>query len=629
MSHVLPISLLSFLLAGGAGALLGPRRIWPAAWEKLSGWCRWLNAETARSRVTACLLIWLVAFVPMLHLTYLVRQYGVEVPTLDDWEMAPLIVDAQTGHLKWASIFAQQQEARTVLPKLLFILFAADGHWDVRDQMMLSVACCWLTAAGIFVLLRRSGLRRTAMAVPFWLAVLTIFTPAKFEIWIFASGFPSFFPALFLVTALVIAGMDRLGLTTKFFLCAMLATASTFSLANGLLAWGLTFPALLLMQRPPRWWSWLAGWLGVTGLCAATYFWSYQKPAELTAFAPSVSWLAYVHFILEFLGGALAYAMKERPSLAAEIFGATQLALFLVATIYFLRRTKDRALFSAAVPWFALAFHSIGSAVLATLGRVGYGAPYALASRYVTFSVYLIIALVGLGAIIVQEKLAGRRSPRFRVWTYALCFALVVGYLVPYEICARNSRFFFCALSAKDRLARAAILFCQAFDTREVIMKTAYPNTARPVIEGADALDRLNLLRPPLVRTNRLEAIPHETADSRQSSGACETITPLNGDLLRASGWAALDGKGRPADCVAIAWQKTPGDEWTLFAISDSFGMRADIVKRCGTRKQLWSGWSATFSRSAFPEGGKLSFWAVDADAPRLYRLEDPVNLER
>jgi hypothetical protein len=561
----------------------------------------------------------------MLHLTYLVRHYAVEVPTLDDWEMAPLIVDAQTGHLKWASIFAQQQEARTVLPKLIFILFAADGHWDVRDQMMLSVACCWLTAVGIFVLLRRSGLRPTAMAVPFWLAVLTIFTLAKFEIWIFASGFPSFFPALFLVTALVVVGNERPGLAAKFIFCALISTASSFSLANGLLAWGLTFPALLLMQRPPRWRWWLAGWLSVIGLCVAIYFWGYQKPADLTPFAPAVSWIAYTSFILEFLGGALAYAMKERPSVAAAIFGAAQMAVFLAALIYFLRRIKDGRLFARAVPWFALGFHSIGSAVLAALGRVGYGAPYALASRYVTFSVYLTVAVIGLVAIVAREQLAAVRGARFRGWSYALCFMLVAGYLVPYQVCARNSRFFMRALSAKDRLARAAVLFCHAFDTREVITKTAYPNDARPVTEGAEALDRLKLLRPPLVRTNRIEAIPHETAAGKHASGACEIIAPVEGNLLRATGWATLDTKGRPADCVAVAYQAPSDNEWTLCAISNSFAMRPEIVKRFQTMEQLWSGWSATFPRSRFPAGAKLSFWAVDADAPRLYRLEDPV----
>jgi hypothetical protein len=623
MTQALRISLVAFLL-GGAGAWLSPRWVWPAASSKISGWSRWLNRETARSRITACVLIWLVALVPMLHLTYLVRHYAVEVPTLDDWEMAPLIVDAQTGQLKWATIFAQQQEARTVLPKLIFILFAADGHWDVRDQMMLSVACCWLTAAGIFVLLRRSGVRPTAMAIPFWLAALTIFTPAKFEIWIFASGFPSFFPALFLVTALVIAGTDRLRSGTKFILCVVLATASSFTLANGLLAWGLTFPAVLLMQRPRRWQWWLAGWLAVTGLCASLYFWGYQKPADLTAFAPAVSWLAYASFILEFLGGALAYAMKQSPSLAAAIFGGVQMLLFVSAVIYFCRRIKNRALFARAVPWVALGFHSIGSAVLAALGRVGYGAPYALASRYVTFSIYLAIAVVGLVTMMAQDKLAPLGSGRFRGWVYSLCFVSVAAYLVPYQVCAGNSRFFMRALSAKDRLARAAVLFCHALDTREVITQTAYPNDARPVTEGAEALDRLNLLRPPLLRTNRLEAIPHETADGRHASGTCETIGPFEGETFRASGWAVLDAKGRPADCVAVAYQAPPDNEWTLCAISNSFAMRPEIVKRFRSMELLWSGWSATIPRSAFPAGAKLSFWAVDADAPRLYRLEDP-----
>jgi len=569
------------------------------------------------------ILIWLVALIPMVHLTYLVRHYSVEVPTLDDWEMAPLIVAAHTGHLKWADIFAQQEEARTVLPKLIFILSAADGHWDVRDQMLLSVACCWLTAAGIFLLLRRSRLGPWAIAVCFWLAVLTIFTPAKYEIWIFASGFPSFFPALFLVASLVVLGMDHLSTTWKFILCGVLATASSFSLPNGLLAWGLTFPALLLMREIPRWRSWLIAWLGLCGLCAAAYFWSYHKPGYLPAFAPAVAWMDYVRFFLEFLGGALTYAWKDRPGFSAELFGAVQMALFFAVLFYSGRRIRDRALIARAVPWFALALHSLGSALLATLGRVGYGAPYALASRYVTFSVYLAIAIIGLIALVVQDHFKAGRAIHSRRWSYAICFLLVVAYLVPYKVCASNTRFFLRALSAKDRLARAAVLFCPAIDTSELIKKTAYPNDARPVTEAAEALDRLKLLRPPLIRTNRIEALPHEMADGRRASGACETVRPVTGNLLRASGWAVLDGNGRPADCVAVGYQIAPDQEWILCALSDSFAMRTEIVKRLGTMEQLWSGWSVTFPQSAVPMNARLSFWAVDADEPRLYRLKD------
>jgi hypothetical protein len=613
MNHVTRISLISFFLAG-IGALVTPRQLLRKGWEKI--------VALVRPARNATILIWVVALIPMLHLTYLVRHYSVEVPTLDDWEMAPLIVHAHTGQLSWAEIFAQQEEARTVLPKLIFILSTAGGHWDVRDQMMLSVLCCWLTAAGIFVLLRRAGLGLGATAICFWLAVLTIFSTAKFELWIFASGFPSFLPALFLVAGLVVIGTN-MSTAWKFALCGLFATASSFSLPHGLLAWGLTFPVLFLIRRVPRWPSWLIAWLALGATCTTAYFWGYQKPGYLPTFAPVTPLGEYVRFILEFLGGALAYAWKDRPGLSAALFGIVQCALVFAALVYCLWRIRDRAFVAKAAPWFALGLYSFGSAFLAALGRVGYGARYALASRYVTFSIYLTIAVIALVAMIVRKVLRGHSPLRARAWTYAICAVLIIGYLVPYKVCAYNTTFFLRSLSAKDRLGRAAVLLSPALDTSQIIKKTAYPNDARPVIEGADALDRLKLLRPPLLRSNRLEAIPHEAADGIHASGACETVTASDGQIVRASGWAVLNAKGRPADSVAVAYQTAPDQEWILCAMSDSFEIRPEIVKRFNSMDQVWSGWSATFSRSAFPPNAKLSFWALDADEPRLYRLKD------
>jgi hypothetical protein len=51
--------------------------------------------------------------------------------------------------------------------------------------------------------------------------------------------------------------------------------------------------------------------------------------------------------------------------------------------------------------------------------------------------------------------------------------------------------------------------------------------------------------------------------------------------------------------------------------------MRPEIVKRFHKMDQLWSGWSATFPKSAASPGAQFSFWAVDADEPRLYQLKD------
>jgi hypothetical protein len=597
---------------------------WPLVrrtWPRLESIGRLLVEQAARQPKTWCILIWLVALVPMIHGTYLVRHYGVEVPTLDDWAMAPLIVKAHTGQLTFADIFEQQQEARTVLPKLIFILSAALGHWDVRDQMILSVISCWLTAAGIFVLLRRSGPGPVAVAICFWLIVLSVFSPAQFELWIFASGFPSFLPALFLVAALVVIG-GRLSVAWKFLICAALAAANSFSLPHGLLAWGLTFPVLLLRQRVPRWRSWLILWLGACAVCSTVYFWGYQKPAYLPTFAPSVSPLEYALFVLEFLGGGLAYSLKHQPGLAASLFGALQLVFYLFALVFALRRFRDGAFREKVIPWFALGLYSIGSAFLAALGRVASGSAYALASRYVPFSLYLTVAVIALLAIISREIIESRPSKHSRMCVFAVCLVLAGGYFVSYRFCSTNTLFFLRALSAKDRLARAAVLFSAALDTSEVIKKTAYPNDAEPVLKNAAALDELKLIRPPRVRTNRLNALSVESADGRRASGSCETFSTLP-ELYRASGWAVLNTKGRPADCVLVAYQDSRNQEWIACAISDSFEMRADTVKRFRSMDQLWAGWTATFSRSAIPPGAKLSFWAVDADEPKLYQLGD------
>lgn len=568
------------------------------------------------------LLLCVGALVPMVHMTSLVWRYGVEVPTLDDWAMAPLIVKAHSGQLAFADLYAQQEEARTFLPKLIFLLSTMRGHWDVRDQMMLSVLSSWLTAGGVLLLLRRSGISLGALAICFWLIVLCLFSPAQFELWIFASGFPSFLPALFFVAALV-GITSELPTQWKFVICTALAVASSFTLAHGLLAWGLTFPVLFLVRSVPRWRSLLAYWLAVCAICTVAYFWDYQRPPYHPPFAPAASLKEYALFILEFLGGGLAYSLKHQPAIAATIFGALQLTFFTAALIFAARRIRDRAFLARVAPWFALGLSALGSAFLAALGRVEYGASYALASRYVTFSIWLTIAVIALAAIIGSEVARTYPSTRVRVWLLAVCCVLIAAFVWPYKTCASNTRFFLRALSAKHRLAHGAVLFSGVIDTSETIKKTAYPGDAAPVVRNSAALDRLGLLRPPLLQTSRLDALPHESAHGENAFGSCENLTQISPDFLRATGWAALKTQGRPADCVVVAYQTDSDPNPIVFAISDAFEMRADVIKRFRSRDQLWSGWSMTFPKGAVPPGAKLSFWAVDADQPKLYELAD------
>ncbi len=610
MASSLHTSLLVVVALGVLGFVL-PRRILAAIGAGI---------QTIYRRPKLVLaIVWMVALLPMIHHTLRVRHYSVNVPLFDDWAMAPLIVKAHTGQLRFGDIFQQQQEARTVLPDLIFIL-TARAEWNLRDQMALSLVASWLTAAGVFVLLRKSGLNLIALAICFWLMVLTLFSPAPFELWLFASGFPSFLPLLFLVLALVTI-RTRLSTSWKFAICALLATASTFTLAHGLLAWGLTFPLLLISERPPRWKSWFAAWGTIATICAVIYFWGYEKQGDLPRFAPAVSLLEYISFVLQFLGGGLAYALNHQPAMAATAFGSLQLVLLGISLCYLARRFNDRSFVATFVPWLALALHAIASAVLACLGRVGFGAAYARSSRYVPFSLALTLAVIVLIAVVLQD-LAGRNaSPRVGRWIILAAAILVAGYLVPYKVARGNTLFYLRGYAANDRLAKSAVLFSQAIDTSSVIKTKVFPPAPDHVVRNAAALDDLKLLRPPLVRSNRLNAVEHEIADGTRVAGLCESIV-TNTETSRASGWALLKAKGRPADCVLVSYE-LPGGEPTLFAISNSIEMRWDIARRSWPNDNLWAGWTVAFPQAAVPPNAKLSFWAVDADESRLYRLAE------
>jgi hypothetical protein len=579
-----------------------------------------VQAWFAAHRRLALAVILLLGALPAIYMGWFVSKYAVSVPLMDDWEMAPLIAKARTGELTFNDLFEQQEEARTFFPKLIFILSGIDGHWDVRDEMMFSVVLAGLSALGVFILLRRSALGIVAIALCFWFASLLIFSPAQFELWLFASGFPSYMPVLCIIAALL-ACETQWSLGVKFAICAALATISTFTLAHGMLAWGLTFPVFLAAHRVRTWKGWAAAWGAAAAAAAAIYFYGYRKPAHLPDFAPAISALESVQFFFAFLGGTFAYAAdRERVALATAV-GAVVLVTLLCAGVYAALRLRDAQFTRRVLPWFALALYSLLSGVLVVLGRGAFGLEYAISSRYVTFSLYGVIACIVLLAIIASEAI---RQP-VAVWRRAIAVAPLVllgaAGAVLYEMHFKPTVRIMHSIAARNRLARSAIVFSPALDTAAIIKRLNYPDPQR-VITRAAQLDKLNILRPPLVRTRELAALPRSDVDDTAAAGWCDAIVPLDGSSdYRASGWATLNGKDRPADAVLLAYQNANGG-WTAFALSDAVVRRRDIQKLLRDSDLLWSGWTATFPRTAVPEGAVISAWGVDIEGPRLYRLK-------
>lgn len=569
-------------------------------------------------------LTFCAAAVPVLYLVFLVLRYAIPIPMLDDWEMVPLVTKAREGGLTLAALFQQQQEARTFFPKLLFILCALGKHWDGRVEMMLSILICCLTSLGLYLLLGKSELSRAAKTTAFLLMVLLIFSPVQHELWLLASGFPSFVPALCVVWGIFIT-QTRLSIAAKFALCLALALFSSFTLSHGLLAWGLTFPVLFATRPVPHGKRWLGFWLLAGAGCAAIYFWHFQARPDLPAFAPRKSPVEYGQYVATFLGSGLARAGNEHPLAVSTGVGLVLLFSYFAAAGRVIFRLRDQEYRARVLPWIALGAYSVGSAGLAALGRIEWGVPQALESRYVPFSLYLAVAIIALAAIFITELSKIQRGSRARLSIFAAAAFLAAICLTLELLGALASVPFFRLRSAAARLGHGAVLFSQVIDTSETIRNVNFP---RPdfVRRNADALDRLRLLRTPLVRTNEVNRIRHSEAGDGIAAGWFDILNVADEGAARASGWASLPGKGRSADCVVLAYADERG-QWIIFALSNAISPRLDVINALRSGEQLWSGWHATFSREAVPKGAKISAWAVDAKDAKLYRLKEAVTV--
>ena len=565
------------------------------------------------------LLTFCAAAIPVVFLIFLVLRYAVSIPMLDDWEMVDIVTKAHNGGLTFVDLFAQQEEARTFFPRLVFILCAFGKYWDGRIEMMLSILICCLTSLGIYLLLGKSGLTKAARTALFLLMVLLIFSPVQHELWLLASGFPSFIPALCVVWGIFVT-QTRFSIATKFWICLALAVFSSFTLAHGLLAWGLTFPLVFATQPVPGRKRWLGFWLLACVGCAAIYFWHFHPPPDLPPFAPRKSLFDYVQYVSAFLGSGLARTGTDRPLVLSIVAGLVLLLGYIAALGYSIFHWRDRAYRARVLPWITLGAYSVGSGCLAALGRIEWGVTQALESRYVAFSLYLTVAMIALVAIFITEFSKNQRGARVRPAVFAATIFLCGIYLTLELWCAVASVPLFRLRSAAARLGHGAVLFSQVVDTSETIRKMNYPR-ATFVRQNADTLDRLHLLRTPLVRTTEVNKLRHTDASAEGVAGWFDGLSVSDKGVATAVGWAVVPGKGRPADCVVLAYE-SERDEWNIFALSNAVLKRSDVAASLRSADHLWSGWSVVFPRDAVPKGAKISAWAVDAKDAKLYQLK-------
>lgn len=570
----------------------------------------------------------LVAFLPPLLLAVLIVQSWVNVPVWDDWDMPGLLFRGHfvEGRFSWRQLFAQHNESRMVIPKLLMWISALFTGWDTRVPMALS----WASAVLIFlqlVWLLRKTVRASATSRWCLAAALSavLFSPNQWENWLMSIQLVVFLPPLCLTSCLVVQRC-ALSYRTKVIVCALLSLISTFSNSNGMLCWILGAPLpwltdLAAGRKLPKSEApgtnalkWTA--IYVFGLIATVivYFWSYTPPAGHPSLGFAIQYpLAVVQYFIVWLGNPFCRGIGFDPLKSAFVLGLLVIAAlaFFVGAAW---RRRQWILSGAGWiqlhPWTMLALYGLVSGFVAAFGRVGFGIEQAISVRYIGFSSYVYLGLIGLTACLggpVEDGPPRLKRPGL-AWIAAA--ALFLALFLPNWLDGRQA---FQWRRGKVEEMKLAIRLLPLIPMNPALSRV-YPDPdhlrrmAFPLIER-------NVLRPGIVGPWPLQKIQQPDGDD------LGWFTAKRGPAgLEISGWSIVSDRTFSPTCVLVATANA--EEAPQLATATRL---SSPVRGSGAGYLRVSGFTLQVPFAALPQTTGIKLYSADLKRQRLFRLIERV----
>ena len=202
--------------------------------------------------------------------------------------------------------------------------------------------------------------------------------------------------------------------------------------------------------------------------------------------------------------------------------------------------------------WLALCAFALCTAAVTALGRSTMSSVFLHDSRYTSFSVYLVIGLAGLLAVVLAEWPGQRRRA---ILTAAGALSVIV---VGLHVSASAQSFQAMRAWREERLqSKACLALINAVDSPCTTTKLG---PARGwVLEVSAALNKLGLLHPPLLPTARLPEPLTAAAPLDPAYGKLVSLRRLPDGSWIATGYALLPGRDEPADGVVITYDDAQG----------------------------------------------------------------------
>jgi hypothetical protein len=550
-----------------------------------------------------------IALLPAVYLGWLISATAVNILYADDSAFIFLFQHLAAHTLTFGDFLAQHNESRSVFPLLLMVGVGSITHWDVRYDMWIEFAATCVVSLNIFLLSRRVMRMNLGQCLLLWIpANLVLFSTAQSQNWTWGIQMIVVMPMLCISTATLIA-YTNVGVTWKFALGILLATISTYSYAIGQIAW-LILPAPLIagsLSQTRRFSRQLWLWAAACAVNMVVYYRGYYKPPWHPSLLLSLKHpIAAAEYFAAFLGAALAQGYQQL--WASVVFGIVLLGCLFRACVFLWRIRHRQEVFEPGAAWLVLCAYTLASACTTTAGRLGFGVLHSQDSRYTGFSVYLVIGLVYLGAMIVREFYR-RDEFAFAKIMAVLGIALIVIPWITTQIGGTRQMW-------EDRHVRL-----QGKAVTQLL--NIFPNPlgiyTPPKIRGQkDFLDRMRILSPGLVKSRDLTRIAG--ASGATSFGHVDGISEVNGGWL-ITGWAIVPYRHDAAEVVLLAGDYGAGAS-TAFIETLVGEDRPDVAAELHHRAYAKSGWKVSVNLADLPSGTKtVSAWEYDPQTGVAHRL--------
>jgi hypothetical protein len=550
--------------------------------------------------------------------------HWVPVPFWDEWDTpGGQLASYYRGTLTFGELCSQHNEHRLLFPRLLWLPMAILAGWDVRHEMVLTFCLVCLGSAGLYKVLGYSGASAGGRALVFGMMNLLLFSPRQYETFLVGAQGAAFAPAFALVFALLM-NLSRRSLPAKTIVNAVLALVSTYSFGNGMLLWLLAFPvdarpaADLPENRPSARIFWRAAYVLTAVGSVASYFISYRHPPLSPPVVSPIGQLpAFVRFFIVWIGSLFSVS-------APAIYGAVVLLLFFSLTTIAVRQMRRTGAWQPHYPWLVLACYTMISGGVATVARLGFDYSMAGDSRYAAFSVFLYIAVLGLGFSVFTQAKARPLTTRIGLSAAAVSFVFI---LALWAITFKKERRLLRIYTTAREHSLLVLRWGEAIPQNpEIGLLSPYP--LRETVSTIRTLAQNDALRPRLVSERLASAVNERPNTDASSAGILDAARLEATGHLAFQGWARVPDRDRPADCVVLGFETFDG-VWKPFCVVETGGKRPDVARRFGSGALARAGFSGWVDATSLPRGDvTLKAWAIDLQNERAFPMTGTVSLQ-